>query len=89
MNKLQPNSIRKYYTDGGGFRSRENISLFRTFIHSLPFSFNIRHSIWVENVARTYGVKDLQLFQTVDLYEKRNIGQVTDCIFALARLVNR
>ncbi|CAF4067135.1 unnamed protein product, partial [Rotaria sordida] len=66
MNKLQPSSIPKYYTDGGGFRSRENISIF-------------------QNAARAYGIPDLQLFQTVDLYEKRNISQVTDCIYALSR----
>jgi len=29
MNKLQPNAIPKFTTDGGGFKLRENISLFR------------------------------------------------------------
>ncbi|CAF1107137.1 unnamed protein product [Rotaria sp. Silwood1] len=70
MNKLQPNAIPKYYTVGGGFRSRENMSLF-------------------QNAARAYGIPDLELFQTVDLYEKRNIAQVTDCIFALSRQVSK
>lgn len=41
----------------------------------------------IENAARAYGLHDLDLFQAVDLYEKRNISQVTDCIFALARQV--
>ena len=87
MNKLEPNSIRKYYTDGGGFRSRENISLFRQF--SVMPSDLVRRRFDLENAARAYGLKDLSLFQTVDLYEKRNIAQVTDCIFALAREVKQ
>ena len=40
-----------------------------------------------ENAARAYGLLDVDLFQTVDLYEKRNIAQVTHCIFQLARQV--
>jgi hypothetical protein len=43
----------------------------------------------IENAARAYGLLDEDLFQTVDLYEKRNIPQVTQCIFALAHQVSR
>jgi len=32
-----------------------------------------------------YGVPKIDLFQTVDLYEKKDIGAVTGCIFALGR----
>jgi len=32
-----------------------------------------------------YGVCDVDLFQTADLYEKKDIGQVTSCVFALGR----
>ncbi len=42
----------------------------------------------IENAARAYGLLDEDLFQTVDLYEKRNISQVTQCIFALAHQVS-
>ncbi|CAF0926200.1 unnamed protein product [Adineta steineri] len=38
-----------------------------------------------QNAARAYGLVDSVLFQTVDLFEKRNIPQVTQCILALAR----
>jgi len=41
-----------------------------------------------ENAARAYGLPDAELFQTVDLFEKRNIPQVTQCIHALGRFVN-
>ncbi len=37
------------------------------------------------NAARKYGVPDNELFQTVDLFEKKNIGQVTLAIHALGR----
>ena len=40
------------------------------------------------NAARKYGVPDNELFQTVDLFEKKNIGQVTLCIHALGRAVS-
>ncbi len=43
---------------------------------------------FIENAARAYGLPDAELFQTVDLFEKRNIAQVTQCIHALGRQVN-
>ena len=42
----------------------------------------------IENAARAYGLPDAELFQTVDLFEKRNIAQVTQCIHALGRHVS-
>ncbi|CAF0746443.1 unnamed protein product [Adineta ricciae] len=48
--------------------------------------FILRENISLfQNAARAYGLLDVDLFQTVDLYEKRNIAQVTHCIFQLAR----
>ena len=43
---------------------------------------------FIENAARNYGLPDSELFQTVDLFEKRNIPQVTQCIHALGRYVS-
>jgi hypothetical protein len=34
---------------------------------------------------KAYGVNDVDVFQTVDLWEKKDIGQVTNTIFALGR----
>nr|CAI5860841.1 unnamed protein product [Callosobruchus analis] len=34
---------------------------------------------------KAYGVPDLDLFQTVDLWEKKDIAQVTNTLFALGR----
>ena len=39
------------------------------------------------DAARKYGVPDNELFQTVDLFEKKNIAQVTLAVHALGRQV--
>ena len=70
MNKLQPGSVAKICTSGGGFKLRENVAAFQL-------------------AARAYGLPDAELFQTVDLFEKRNIPQVTQCIHALGRHAQR
>jgi len=87
MNKLQPNAITKFTVGRGGFKSRENISLFRKKKIFCYKSWQI-YSYEIENAARDYGLLDADLFQAVDLYEKRNIAQVTSCIFALGRQVS-
>uniref|UniRef100_A0A1W7RA61 Calponin n=1 Tax=Hadrurus spadix TaxID=141984 RepID=A0A1W7RA61_9SCOR len=38
-----------------------------------------------QQMAKKYGVPEIDVFQTVDLWEKRNIAQVTQCIMALGR----
>ena len=38
--------------------------------------------------AERYGLPVTELFQTVDLYERQNIGQVIQTLFALGRKVN-
>lgn len=37
---------------------------------------------------QAYGVPDQDVFQTVDLYEKKDISQVTNTLFALGRAVS-
>jgi hypothetical protein len=41
-----------------------------------------------QEAARKYGVPNSEVFQTVDLWEKKNIPQVTLCIHALGRVVS-
>lgn len=41
------------------------------------------------NAAHKYGVPDNELFQTVDLFEKKNIPQVTMAIHALGRYAQK
>lgn len=38
-----------------------------------------------QKALKNYGVNDIDVFQTVDLVEKKNIPQVTDTLFALGR----
>ena len=40
-----------------------------------------------QQAVKKYGVSDLDVFQSVDLVERRNIPQVTQCIMALGRSV--
>ncbi len=39
--------------------------------------------------ARQYGVPAEELFQTADLFERRNIPQVVLCLYSLGRLTQR
>lgn len=39
-----------------------------------------------QEAAKKYGVPDRECFQTVDLWEKKNIPQVTLCVHALGRI---
>lgn len=48
----------------------------------------------MENIQRfqaglkKYGVPEEEIFQTADLFERRNIAQVTLCLYSLGRLVS-
>uniref|UniRef100_A0A023FX39 Calponin n=1 Tax=Amblyomma parvum TaxID=251391 RepID=A0A023FX39_AMBPA len=43
---------------------------------------NITH---FQNAAKQWGVPEIDVFQTVDLWEKRNIPQVAQCLMAVGR----
>jgi hypothetical protein len=50
--------------------------------------FSLRENIQsFQNAARAYGVPDNELFQSVDLFDKKNIPQVTLAIHSLGRYV--
>jgi hypothetical protein len=40
-----------------------------------------------QDAIKRYGVPDIDVFQTVDLYERRNIPKVIQCIMALGQTV--
>ena len=42
----------------------------------------------LQRAVKEYGVADLDVFQTVDLWEQKDISQVTMTLFALGREVN-
>ena len=45
------------------------------------------HASRFQAAIRKYGVSDEEIFQTADLFERRNIRQVCLCLYALARTV--
>lgn len=40
-----------------------------------------------QQAIKKYGVADIDVFQTVDLWEKKDIAQITNTLFALGRQV--
>ncbi|KAI9002881.1 calponin homology domain-containing protein [Hyaloraphidium curvatum] len=51
---------------------------------SMPFRQMENIQLFLTSCER-FGVPRFELFQTVDLYESKNLNQVVDCIFALSR----
>lgn len=41
-----------------------------------------------QEAIKKYGVPQEEIFQTADLFERRNIPQVTLCLYALGRIVS-
>merc|ERR1712079_167709 len=70
MNKIKPESVKKFKEKGPAFLLMENVQSFLS-------------------AAKKYGVPDEEVFQTPDLFEARNIPQVTLCIYALARTTQK
>ncbi|CAF3080601.1 unnamed protein product [Rotaria socialis] len=59
-------------------------------IHATGGPMKLRENVaFFQNAAREYGVNQSEVFQTVDLFDKQNIQQVTMCIFALNRLAQK
>ena len=50
-------------------------------------SLFLSHACRFQDGIRKYGVPDEEIFQTADLFERRNIRQVCLCLYALARTV--
>ena len=68
-------------------------SLIVRFMHSALSNWPVllsnmsRRPFRFQAALKKYGVPDEEIFQTADLYERRNIPQVTLCLYALSRLV--
>ncbi|CAF1138889.1 unnamed protein product [Didymodactylos carnosus] len=59
-------------------------------IHTTGGPMKLRENIGLfQEAARKYGLDGNEVFQTVDLYDKRDIPQVTLCINALGRLAQK
>ncbi|KAG3087612.1 hypothetical protein PI124_g17795 [Phytophthora idaei] len=55
---------------------------------SMPFKQMENVSAFVR-ACRTIGVAEFDLFETVDLYNQKNLGQVAQCIHALGRTIQK
>lgn len=45
-------------------------------------------SLRFQAAVKKYGVPEEEIFQTADLFERRNIPQVTLCLYSLGRIVS-
>ena len=58
-------------------------------MHTSGPSFKLMENLnSFQQAIKKYGVPDEDCFQTVDLFEKRNVPQVTQCLMALGRTVS-
>ena len=96
INKIAgPNSVKKINERGSNFQLMENIqrlgkndlTLLTSWVNSLPLYFFFLRGSRFQTAIRKYGVGDEEIFQTADLFERRNIRQVCLCLHALARTV--
>lgn len=55
---------------------------------SYVLKYNVNVSNRFQAAIKKYGVPEEEIFQTADLFERRNIPQVTLCLYALARMVS-
>ncbi|GLV43638.1 uncharacterized protein CBL_07035 [Carabus blaptoides fortunei] len=59
-------------------------------IQSKGTNFQLMENIQrFQAAVKKYGVPEEEIFQTADLFEKRNIPQVTLCLYALARMTQK
>ncbi|XP_031567790.1 myophilin-like isoform X1 [Actinia tenebrosa] len=59
-------------------------------IHESPKSFQMQENISnFLSACEQFGVDRIHIFQTVDLYERQNVGQVITCLQALSRVANK
>lgn len=57
-------------------------------MYNLIKIFNFYNFFRFQRACSAFGVADVDLFQTVDLWDKKNIALVTQTIFAVGRAVS-
>lgn len=59
-------------------------------IHTTGNVMKLRENAgFFQQAALAYGIGENDVFQAVDLFDKKNISQVTMCVFALSRLAQK
>lgn len=92
INKIAPGSVKKIQERGTNFQLMENIQRYFSCrkCHDGPLTLLAhchRLCFRYQTAVKKYGVPQEEIFQTADLFERRNISQVTLSILALGRIV--
>lgn len=92
-NKLTPGCIKKIQERGTNFQLMENVQrylkIFSLGNFKIPFFILFQYRFRFQAAIKKYGVPEEEIFQTADLFERRNIAQVTLCLFSLARITQK
>lgn len=101
INKIVPGSVKKIQTKGTNFQLMENVQRYAQKKKKLAAYFKLfrERDILLIPLLKTfhrfqaaikkYGVPEEEIFQTADLFERRNVPQVTLCLYSLGRIVSR
>ncbi|KAK9754941.1 Calponin family repeat [Popillia japonica] len=92
MNKLSPGSVKKIQSKGTNFQLMENIQRFQAAAkkYGLPENFQLMENIQrFQAAAKKYGLPEEEIFQTADLFERRNIAQVAISLYSLGRITQK
>lgn len=88
-NKLTPGCIKKIQERGTNFQLMENVQRWK--VKSVEvLNETLPHYIFrFQAAVKKYGVPEEEIFQTADLFERRNIPQVTLCLYSLGRITQK
>ena len=98
MNKISPNAIPKFKEKGPAFMLMENVGAFQVILEPEDRHKSTYYKLLfgqffflplLQKAVKTYGVPDEEIFQTPDLFEGKNIPQVTVCLYALGRTTQK
>ena len=82
MNKIQPESVKKFKEKVGDMKDLHVLIIWGVQGPAFLLMENVQSFL---SAAKKYGVPDEEVFQTPDLFEARNIPQVSLCIFSLGK----
>ncbi|KAJ8927697.1 hypothetical protein NQ314_019805 [Rhamnusium bicolor] len=81
MNRLAPGIITKVNVSGGDYKMMDNLS--HEYVNRVKRVSEVTKDS--KKACIKYGLADVDLFQTTDLWDQKNIALVTSTIFAIGR----
>lgn len=79
----QPRAVNILHTSTKTIPYRNSSYFASSWISEITIFFRFQQAV------KAYGVPQEEIFQTADLFERRNIVQVTLCLYALGRIVSK